>query len=143
MQRVARPVDHRKAKDRRCQGGRVEQRALDRNLVIVVGHPTKDSAQCLEDGRRIGREFRAERRLLAEWNGFERALLETVEHAARAVDVHAAQGHDARRDVAKHIDELASLAARAQHEVDDDVGSKCTDCRGRFVKPVPIAGDSR
>jgi hypothetical protein len=106
-----RTIHHRQAKDRAWQLGVTEDGPFHGNLVVVVVEPAEHVLKERNLRRRIRRVLRAERRVFRERYRLERALLEPMEHAARTVDVHAAERDDACRDPAHDGHELLRLGA--------------------------------
>src|SRR5262245_59749682 len=62
-----------------------------------------------------------------------------MEHAARAVDVHAADGDDAPRIAAKRREERARLRLGAQDRVDDDIRRIRAERRDEVRELAPMA----
>ena len=85
----------------------------------------------------------ADRGGLGERQRFERARLGAVEHAARPVDVHAADGHDAFGVAAEDVQQHLGLPAGAEDHVDYGVRRKRAELRGRVGQSIPFRGDLR
>jgi hypothetical protein len=140
-QRIERSIHHREAEDRRAQLAGAEQRLLDGDLVVVVVDPPEELPQRFDLLRRIRLQLRAQRRLLGERQRLEGPRLEPVEHAARAIDIHAAERDHVPRPSARQLDQLARLRPGAEHEVDDDLRTERPQRVAALGEALAIAGD--
>ena len=64
-----------------------------------------------------------------------------MQHAARAIDIAAAERDDAAGRAAEDAEELARLTAGAEDQVDDDVRLNRAKLAGVVAKLLPIAQD--
>src|SRR5262249_15498057 len=113
--------------------------APDWNLVVLVVEPAEYLLQHLYPFGRIGLERRPQGRALGQRHRLERSRLRAVQDAAGAVDVAAAQRHDARRRAAEHVHERVRLPSRAQDQIDDDVRADLAQLVTMLGEPRAIA----
>jgi hypothetical protein len=143
VQTVSWAVDHGEPQHSSGETRVTQDCLFDLDFVVLIIHPPEDLFQLLNELRRVYFALRSKLRILSQGDLLQRTRFKSVQDAACAINICAADGDDTFGNAAHSSHQLRRLTSTAKDDVDHHVRIELRNVVPHFCDTVAVAGNAR